>query len=151
MDSLNLVLRSGVLIVFRLMQAVKNSCCSKKSELHQELRRWIYCTRGMQDKKTRRTGIVCPLLRTTVLVGMEQNKGEVGRRDPEKKDPEIGVQSLYNIQCRWTAEKKSCRGSLAFTSFLSDGCQGLFSASPVSVLSSRLRVFGLLLPANGSS
>lgn len=38
-DSLNTVLGSGVLGVFCLIQAVKNSCCSNKSEHHQELRR----------------------------------------------------------------------------------------------------------------
>jgi len=36
------MLSSGVLGVFCLIQAVKNSCCSKKAELLQELGRWIY-------------------------------------------------------------------------------------------------------------
>lgn len=79
MDSLNPGLRSGVLTIFCLIQAVKNSCCSNKSDLHQELRRWIYCARGMQDKKMT-IGIVCLLLRTPMVVGMEWNKGAVEQK-----------------------------------------------------------------------
>lgn len=119
MDSLNFVIRSGVLIFLYLIQATKNSCCSNKSELHQELRRWIYCMRGMQDMKTR-IETVCLLLRTRVVGG---NGAEEAQKTKALK-LECKAFAIFSVD--GLQKNKSCIGILVFISFLSDGCQGVF-------------------------
>lgn len=46
----------------------------------------MYCARGMQNKKTT-IGIVCLLLRITMVVGMEWNKGGVEQKRPREERP----------------------------------------------------------------